>query len=168
MQFKKASDGAEQECLALHGIRMRRYCLMEPVQSSKQTAVRNDCTGKVRGLVSTRDVQCQLSKGVGIEAQSAVEITIFDCRFAGMRLTPVHEECLPRGSVIASTKICVVLDAFLYDADDQMLVGMTHETVLNIVRVNHFSPVWRLETIQRDPFCRSGRQLRPPPRAEKP
>jgi len=39
-----------------------------------------------------------------------------------MRLIPIDEESLPRESSMACTVICVLLDAFLYQANDKMLV----------------------------------------------
>ena len=54
------------------------------------------------------------------------------------------------------TSIGVLLDTFLDEADNEMLVRMTYESVLHVMRMHNFCAMWRLDTINANPL-RSGR-----------
>jgi hypothetical protein len=120
-------------------------------QATEKFAVRDDTPLESGQFTYFRKVECKLSKGCGTEAECPIEIPIARCRFAGMRLLAIDKKDLSgRGSMLR-TLIGVLLNAFFDDANYEMLVRVTNESVFHIMRVNSLYGIRTFETIDANP-----------------
>lgn len=127
---------------------------MEPLESSEESAVCDDSAIQTRMIVSVGNVQRQLPEGFRTEAERAVNIAFRRCRFSGVRFIAIDEEHAPGRSCMPGTPIGVLLDAFLDEADYKMLVRMTCESVLDVMRMNDLGAIWTAEAINANPLRR--------------
>jgi hypothetical protein len=125
---------------------------MEPLEFNEELAVRNDSTIQVGMIVSICNVQRQLPEGFRTKAQRPVNVPFRRCRFSGVRFIAIDEEYVPSGSYMPGTPIGVLLDAFLDKADYKMLVRMTCESVLDIMRMNDLGVIGTAEAINVNPL----------------
>jgi hypothetical protein len=127
---------------------------MQPSELSEELAVCNNGTLEIRQVVSICNVQRQLQEGFTADAERPVEMPIRGCRFSSVWFIAINEKYLPCGSSMPGASIGVLLHAFLDEAHDEMLVCMTYESVLHIMRMNDLCAIWRAEAINSNPFGR--------------
>jgi hypothetical protein len=110
--------------------------VVEPSQASEEFAVRDDTPLESGQFTYFRKVEGKLSEDFGTEAERPVEISSSCCRFAGMRLLAIDKKDLSRRGRVLGTLIGVLLNTFFDDANYEMLVRVTSESVFQIMRMN--------------------------------
>jgi hypothetical protein len=134
--------------------------VVKPSQASEEFAVRDDAATKIGQFTYFRKIEGKLAEDFRIEAESPIEVPISRCRFAGVRLLAIDKENLPGSGCMLGTSIRVLLNAFFDDADHEMVVRVTSESVFHIKRMNSLYGIRTLETINANPL-RGLRHMRP-------
>jgi hypothetical protein len=134
---------------------------MEALQFREELTVRDDCTMQIGMIVFAHNVQRQLLEGVGTKAECAVNIAFRRCWFSGVRFITIDEENVPRRSCVPGSPIRVLLNAFLHKTDYKMLMRMTCESVLDVMRMNDLSVIWMPDAKNASPLwgCCHEKQL---------
>jgi hypothetical protein len=126
--------------------------VVEPSQASEEFAVRDDTSLESGHFTYFRKIEGKLSEDFGSEAEGPIEIPIPDCRFAGMGLLAIDKKDLSSRGRTLRTPIGVLLNTFFDDADYEMLVCVTSESVFHIMRMNSLYGIRTLETINANPL----------------
>jgi hypothetical protein len=110
--------------------------VVKPSQATEKFAVRDDTPLESGQFTYFRKIEGKLSEDFRTEAESPVEVTISRCRFAGMRLLAIDKKDLSGRGRMLRTLIGVLLNTFFDDANYEMLVRVTSESVFHIMRMN--------------------------------
>jgi hypothetical protein len=128
--------------------------VVKPSQATEKFAVRDDTPLESAQFTYFRKVEGKLSEDFRTEAESPVEVTISRCRFAGMRLLAIDKKDLSGRGRMLRTLIGVLLNTFFDDANYEMLVRVTSESVFHIMRMNSLYRIRTFETINANPLRR--------------
>jgi hypothetical protein len=111
---------------------------VKPSQASEEFTIRDDTSIENGKFTYFREIEGKLSKDFGTDAESPIEIPISRCRFAGMRLLTIDKKHLPGCGRMLRSPVGVLLNSFFDEANHEMLVCVTSESVLHITRMNSF------------------------------
>src|SRR5262249_27261387 len=116
--------------------------------------VRDDTTIESGQFTYFRKIEGKMSEDFRTEAESPIEIPISRSRFTGMGLIAIDKKNLSGRGRALRAPIGVLLNAILDDTNHEMLVCVTSESMLHIMRMNGLYGIRTFETINPNPLRR--------------
>jgi len=125
---------------------------VQPEKLCKQWAIRYDGIAEVRQSFTICHLPGNACEYSRIQTQRSVNVSILIGCFAGVWFAAINKKDLASIGSVPGALVCVLLDTFFNQADNQMLVRVTREPVLHVMRVHSFARVRTAETPSSDPL----------------